>query len=193
VNSFLCPTDDGLTQIVLPYGYFSLGNYLTFFGGLSYGAANPANIKANQRAAFGVNFGARLADFQDGTSKTMVYGEYLRSGGSQDNGGVEQRGMLWQSDEPGGGCLMTLSTPNSSSPDVFYPEWWCPPDAKVDQPCQHGTTSGIDHTATARSRHPGGVNVGLADGSVHFVDDAVDLTVWRAMATIAGGEISFVP
>ncbi len=41
----------------------------------------------------------------------------------------------------------------------------------------------------ARGRHPGGVNVALADGSVQFVGDEVDLNLWRAMVTIAGGEV----
>jgi len=45
----------------------------------------------------------------------------------------------------------------------------------------------------ARSRHRGGVNVGMADGSVRFVADAVDAATWQAAATIAGGEIVSLP
>ena len=33
--------------------------------------------------------------------------------------------------------------------------------------------------ANARSMHPGGVNVGLLDGAVHFVRDSVDPQVWQ--------------
>jgi len=40
----------------------------------------------------------------------------------------------------------------------------------------------------ARSRHPGGVNVVMADGSGQFVSDSVDPAVWKALATRAGGE-----
>ena len=40
----------------------------------------------------------------------------------------------------------------------------------------------------ARSYHPGGVNVLFMDGSVRFASDSVDLGVWRAAGTIAGGE-----
>jgi prepilin-type processing-associated H-X9-DG protein len=39
------------------------------------------------------------------------------------------------------------------------------------------------------SRHPGGVNLLLGDGSVRFVKDSVDRQVWRALGTIAGGEV----
>ncbi|MFG0334071.1 MAG: DUF1559 domain-containing protein [Maioricimonas sp. JB049] len=41
----------------------------------------------------------------------------------------------------------------------------------------------------ARSFHPGGVNAVFGDGSVRFVSNGIDLTVWRALATRAGGEI----
>ena len=42
---------------------------------------------------------------------------------------------------------------------------------------------------TARSRHPGGVNALLMDGSVRFIRDAVGLPVWRALATRDRGDI----
>jgi len=41
----------------------------------------------------------------------------------------------------------------------------------------------------ARSAHTGGVNVLLADGSVRFVTDRVPSVTWRALATVAGGEV----
>ena len=36
---------------------------------------------------------------------------------------------------------------------------------------------------TARSRHPGGVNLVMADGSVSFIDNGITLPVWQAMAS----------
>jgi Protein of unknown function (DUF1559) len=39
-----------------------------------------------------------------------------------------------------------------------------------------------------RSAHPGGLHFAFADTSVHFVHDSIDLGVYRALATIAGGE-----
>jgi len=42
------------------------------------------------------------------------------------------------------------------------------------------------------SQHPGGANFALADGSVHFINDGIDLTLYRTLATIDGGEpVSF--
>jgi prepilin-type N-terminal cleavage/methylation domain-containing protein/prepilin-type processing-associated H-X9-DG protein len=39
------------------------------------------------------------------------------------------------------------------------------------------------------SMHPGGVNLLLADGSVRFLKDSVAPAPWRALGTIAGGEV----
>jgi prepilin-type N-terminal cleavage/methylation domain-containing protein/prepilin-type processing-associated H-X9-DG protein len=43
-------------------------------------------------------------------------------------------------------------------------------------------------TWKSRSFHPGGAHVGFADGSVRFVSDSVDASVFAAMSTIKGGE-----
>lgn len=41
---------------------------------------------------------------------------------------------------------------------------------------------------TARSRHPGGLQVGFCDGHVRFVSDAIDAAIWRSLATRQGAE-----
>ena len=41
---------------------------------------------------------------------------------------------------------------------------------------------------SARSVHPGGVQVVFADGHVGFFTDAIELSTWHALATIKGGE-----
>ena len=36
---------------------------------------------------------------------------------------------------------------------------------------------------SARSNHPGGVNLLMGDGSTSFVDEAIDLSIWQAIST----------
>jgi prepilin-type N-terminal cleavage/methylation domain-containing protein/prepilin-type processing-associated H-X9-DG protein len=181
IQTFLCPSDNGSLFDTQAWGVFTIGNYHAFFGGLNLGGALAAT--AGQRAAMGVNFGARISQITDGTSNSMVLGEYLRSRGASN----DQRGLLW-GDQPGYGNIYTQLSPNSSSPDLIY-QGWCNTQPGANLPCIDGDY-GPNNTAAARSRHPGGVNVALADGSVRFVGDNVDLlTVWRPMATIAGGEV----
>lgn len=42
---------------------------------------------------------------------------------------------------------------------------------------------------TAGSLHPGGVNVAFADGHVKFINDSIDLSVWRALGSRNGAEV----
>lgn len=177
---WLCPSDSGALHNTQSWGVFSLGNYHAFFGGLNLGGAvsNPSF----QKAAFGINYGARLTDMSDGSSNTMVLGEYLRSTGASN----DQRGMPW-GDQPGYGQIYTQLSPNSSSPDLIY-VGWCNNQPQQNLPCISGD-SGPNNTAASRSRHTGGVNVGMGDGAVRFVQNSVDLvTVWRPLATIASGD-----
>jgi prepilin-type N-terminal cleavage/methylation domain-containing protein/prepilin-type processing-associated H-X9-DG protein len=46
------------------------------------------------------------------------------------------------------------------------------------------------NATTASSRHGGGVNLALADGSVKFIADDIQPGIWWALGSIAGGETS---
>jgi prepilin-type processing-associated H-X9-DG protein len=61
------------------------------------------------------------------------------------------------------------------------------PNDKLTQNHEWGASSASGSYA-ARSKHPGGVNVGMADGSVRFVGDTIDKTIWQAASTISNGE-----
>jgi len=52
---------------------------------------------------------------------------------------------------------------------------------------------GTQFHLAARSAHPGGVNVALADGSVRFIADTIDMVTWQALGTRAGGEVFVLP
>ncbi len=54
--------------------------------------------------------------------------------------------------------------------------------AIIDAPGEHGIVS-------ARSMHPGGAQVTLGDGSSRFISESIDLMIWRALGTRAGGEV----
>jgi prepilin-type N-terminal cleavage/methylation domain-containing protein len=95
---FLCPSDDGVFFDVQAWGTFTLGNYHVFFGGANLGAATT--IAGTQSGAFGINYGARFVQITDGTSNTLLMGEYLRSHGASN----DQRGLHW-GDQPGYGHI----------------------------------------------------------------------------------------
>jgi prepilin-type N-terminal cleavage/methylation domain-containing protein len=50
-----------------------------------------------------------------------------------------------------------------------------------------------ENNESFRSTHPGGLNFACADGAVHFINDSIELPVYRALATINGREAVTVP
>jgi prepilin-type N-terminal cleavage/methylation domain-containing protein/prepilin-type processing-associated H-X9-DG protein len=50
-------------------------------------------------------------------------------------------------------------------------------------------TGGGQSIVPPTSNHPGGVNLGLCDGSVRFIKDSVNLQTWWALGTRDGGEV----
>ncbi len=55
----------------------------------------------------------------------------------------------------------------------------------------HANTSNV--YGAFRSQHPGGVMFGNVDGSVKFVAETIDNTVYNAIGTRAGGEVAKLP
>ena len=140
------------------------------------------------KGVFDVNRGAKIRDITDGTSQTLIMVEYL-TGTTKD-----LRGFFWTT-QAGYSVIFAWSTPNSSVPDMLC--GWCTAEANqpsMNLPCMDaGTGTPWPRTATSRSRHPGGVNVLLADSSVHFITESIDVNTWRAMGTIASGEVIQLP
>jgi prepilin-type processing-associated H-X9-DG protein len=59
----------------------------------------------------------------------------------------------------------------------------------TDQKYSCGDSSFRRAHISASSYHQGGVNVCLADGSVRFVRDSIDFTIWQNVGSRAGGEV----
>jgi prepilin-type processing-associated H-X9-DG protein len=61
-----------------------------------------------------------------------------------------------------------------------------------DSPSLNNPNAWSDYTqwySAARSKHPGGVNAALADGSVRFFSNSINAAVWQGFGTRSGGEI----
>jgi prepilin-type N-terminal cleavage/methylation domain-containing protein len=130
----------------------------------------------------------------DGTSNTLMMSEILTPAFDGSGGAAfrDSRGDAMNNAGDARWAFHSSVTPNSSSPDRNND---CGVSTNVplqNLPCIVATGStGVG--IAARSKHTGGVSVLLADGSVHFVSSNIDLINWRAMATIANGEVASLP
>ncbi len=69
---------------------------------------------------------------------------------------------------------------------------WMPPNGNGCDNQADGNTGGWGAVMDAMppsSNHPGGVNVGFVDGSVHFMKNTVNPVTWWALGTRNGGEV----
>jgi prepilin-type N-terminal cleavage/methylation domain-containing protein/prepilin-type processing-associated H-X9-DG protein len=208
--NFVCPDEiqsppfDEMTRVGGWFGR-SVGNYRVCVGpGNMYGEAMPGDTSGGpwgpgaSQVMHGAQFGTAtppfevsLAQIVDGTSHTLLLSEALSTINGNMNlyGGVigdHTRATM------GGSMFSCFDTPNTSNPDIvaFVA---CPPTGNgYPAGC---LLQGDDTTAhaTARSRHPGGVNTALADGSVQFVADSIALSVWRGLGTRSGRENAALP
>jgi prepilin-type N-terminal cleavage/methylation domain-containing protein/prepilin-type processing-associated H-X9-DG protein len=137
--------------------------------------------------------GASFADITDGTSNTLLVSEGLVPGLAASGWGGAWGATLYGN--MGGGLFSAALTPNSTSADSVY--GWCPEDAgdmayalQCDMISLNasGEPSTVGAYAAARSAHPGGVNAALADGSVGFFSNTIDLELWRSLGTRGFGE-----
>jgi prepilin-type N-terminal cleavage/methylation domain-containing protein len=170
------------------------GNYVINWGQLALNASPPYNPpNPNWSPKFGLApFGllnysdatkprvVRFKDITDGTSHTMLLSEVIMTASDYI---WDVRGDMLNDGE---GCTqyMTIDPPNSSVRDVT--PYFIPTPALPENP--PGEIGAYAHKA-ARSRHPGGVNVIMADSSLRFVTDDIAQPTWQAMGTMNGGEV----
>ncbi len=200
INVFNCPSDPN--SGLFYYSKFlprKKGSYAVNWGNSHYdqGLPNPFTGPMGTvvpiRGPFRVTVPSKginafsFRDITDGTSNTMQTSELLIGMNTGTSAGQSDiRGDIW-GDSRCGNMYTAYLAPNSTLQDQL--------DSKNDcqyingnPPCNAPSPQGADYDA-ARSKHPGGVNVGFCDGSVRFIKNSVNVYAWRAVSTKDGGEI----
>jgi prepilin-type N-terminal cleavage/methylation domain-containing protein/prepilin-type processing-associated H-X9-DG protein len=178
VKMFVCPSDKiGVkNQTVAGNEQGFHGNYVLCGGSTMYNpTTDPTGIDLN--GMFYVFSKTRFADVTDGTSNTLMGGEVIVV---RDTTVHDLRGRYYNTWQ-GNTLFTTLYPPNTTVGDRSN---YC--ISTREAPCQ-----GLSGTAvhqSARSYHPTGNNFLLADGSVRFITNTVNLTTYQSLATRAGGE-----
>lgn len=209
---FQCPSDPKAGQVRVVAGKASL--YPTSYG-FNYGTwfvFEPATFRGGDGVFYPNSF-LPLAAILDGTSNTILASEVKAWQPYYRNGGAPLPTPPATASE-----LAALLQSGSNFKDTGHTEWpdgrvhhtgftaTMPPNTKVIVPV-NGQPMDVDYNAwqeglngiagrptyaaiTARSYHVGQVHVVQLDGSIRSVPNEVDLIVWRAMATRAGGDIA---
>ncbi|MDG3007155.1 DUF1559 domain-containing protein [Paludisphaera mucosa] len=208
MSSFQCPSDRINTWQVAPSYVnvpplnalvFTKGNYAANWGNLWWGqdtkaAASPMVDPATgappsfQKGAFGF-YTIGVAAVTDGTSNTAFAAEILQ-GALYD-----VRGLMW-STLPGGASYQSRLAPNNPidyyrtglTGDYLNQTPMCVSEPVQGLPCT-GDAGDKPAYAGARSRHAGGINTLMGDGSVRFIKNSINMPTWLGLNTIAGGEV----
>ena len=130
----------------------------------------------SDQGAFFNDYSTTIRDFRDGTGTTFLVGE------SRQLKADPSFGPYWGSgtNTSTHGQILPPNNPN-------YPnsQMWLPNAASGASVPPSALPTAWDFS----SFHPGGVNMCMADGSVKFIMNTINATVWSALSTIRGKEI----
>jgi len=204
VQTFLCPSDGGSQNVIVPP--YTPSSYMACNGDgvLGGGFGGPDPSFGTPDGVFYFNSQTTLAQITDGSSNTALMSESIVGSGAATSGtppgSADPTNIMTLL--PGSSPIyQPLSVTECASASSFY---YQRNSAWVQGDFQHSLYS---HFTTpnsktydclrqqyhgwkaARSRHSGGVNVLNGDGSVRFAKDSINLQTWRALATRNGGEV----
>ena len=200
VPAFICPSDDTRIGTDKPTNYPGIGGST---------AQSHRFTSVNDTTEGMLSYrGSAFKDCTDGLSNTAMVGEVYRGVlfNRYSNGPVNQTNTRcrWWAAESGFCHADTFNPPNASHPANYNNRGQTPPNngAANTDACQGGgpgacadqvswtddVNTNQDGARGVSSAHTGGAHILFGDGTVHFVNDSIDITVWRAAGTMRGSE-----
>ena len=196
VRLFLCPSD-GVD--LGPAGNSYRGNT-----GVGPGYETDAEFPDSGNGIFPEASLIGPALVRDGLSHTAMFSERARGGGNDKRPSPSQdiyvnSSFVSTADDTIRGCRVAARAASEGFGQSG--KWWYwtgrewtlyshaqEPNGRVPD-CLQGANQPSHGMATARSNHPGGVNVLMGDGSNRFVSETISRAVWRGLGTRNGGEL----
>lgn len=196
VSTFLCPSDGGpFSATGSSYrGNVGVGpNYFT--------TAEEPDSGNGALVESGI---VRVSNIPDGLSHTVLFSERLRGSGGSGFDPVRDafnlRVLVLTADDLLLGARQAARMDNPLK-YVEHGRYWIwmgrertlynhaqAPNGPIPDAIYANSLAARGMT-TARSNHPGGVNVLMSDGSCRFVQESINQAVWRGLGTRDGGEL----
>ncbi len=190
IASYTCPSDTPDANMnVLSYNYAvnfgtTANNQVDDLNGVKFLGAPFSDMVKGTGSSTGNKGGAYgFRDFTDGSSNILMASEVVIG---QDIGGSDLRGYTHWGDAS---AFETYLAPNSTDFDRIYTASLCKYPAGNNPPCAQSINPTAPNMMAARSRHPGGLNAAMCDGSVRFFKNSIAINTWRAVSSTQGGEI----
>lgn len=210
IPGFICPSDSSPNgdfnaswthEDVLDAGFMaSKANYVPVYGAIDPNVSsgdiqqlnNPAVEGSGLRwGMFGNNSRTTFPDIFDGSSNVIALGE--RSSISEVEAGFTGTnpfttfGAVWAGRLSRGGDVHNDFTSANASRSVASLGWIT--DTSPASVVEFGVNGTRPTEGFTSSFHSGGVNVGLADSSTHFLSDTVSFDVLIALSVMADGQV----
>lgn len=188
---FRCPSDPAPETFEVTAGGVNIelpsSNYP---GVLGYG--NLSMSPGNASGVFYRNSSVRMRDITDGTTNTFLVGERKAKHDFIDSLTAVDSNSTWYAAIPGatrpGGMAMAMMTEAQTSLILGH----VGQDAMttpMTMPAMRHTPNSTNHIANFSSQHTGGAQFLLCDGSVHFLSENADYSIFRNMGEKSDGNV----
>ncbi len=204
IPAFMCPSDLGVSD-----PWRAQNNYAGNQGGWlcdrsdAAGAATDVSPSEVQTGVFYYLSRCTPASITDGMSQTVFFSEKIRGQGAPD---PKSDMYVIPAQTSLASTYSTCQAVNPATATPLTSKWgysWvmgencCTQYNHVAVPNSTscggtgftGSMTNMAMQVSANSRHTGGVHAMMGDGATRFISSNIDLNVWRALGTRAGGEV----
>jgi prepilin-type processing-associated H-X9-DG protein len=207
---FSCPTNGHqffVSDIFQSLGMSIGDTFATSDYAYSHGATDAwciAEYPTQEIGVFTIGKGVHLATIVDGTSKTVAMGEAVGGeawpvcqgvGCTDPNEKGPDASYPWVIGNLSADVMLPFMTTSNYGSTVERmnkrPVTNTMVAVALVEDCRSSLEGGPHLTSNFRSDHVGGVQFLFCDGSVRLLEENIELTVYRSLSTMAGGEMAW--
>jgi prepilin-type N-terminal cleavage/methylation domain-containing protein/prepilin-type processing-associated H-X9-DG protein len=197
IATYLCPSDprtDGFLPTLAPNNNVANAGSGTTNGG----SIRQIDFTGTPDGLFYDLSAVRFADVVDGLSNTAAFSESLKGSGVDSTGPAPQSVRFQFGQRPGGTAMSEAFCSSLTTWIGERGQEWARGSLTFATSNHYRTPNNVLPDClsqyaigwiSARSLHPGGVNVLMADGHVVFFKNSVAWPTWQALSTRNGGEV----